>query len=66
MDKPRLTVRPSLHGFVASVTRTGPAWFSIAQEAPTRAEAEALVFTLAAEAMAPRVAVAAAAKGWAA
>lgn len=28
--KPRLTVRPSLHGFVAQVTRTGDAWFSIA------------------------------------
>lgn len=50
-DKPRLTVRPSRHGFVAQASRGGERWFVIAQEAPTRAEAEALVLQLAAEAM---------------
>lgn len=51
MEKPRLTVRPSQHGFIAQVSRGGDAWFVIAQEAPTRAAAEALVLALAAEAL---------------
>ena len=42
-DKPRLTVRPSRHGFVAQASRGGERWFSVSQEAPTREAAWLLV-----------------------
>lgn len=52
MEKPRLTVRPSKHGFVAQATRGGERWFSVSQEAPTREAAWTLAQQLAADAVA--------------